>query len=69
MPKAAITVSKSLGESGYRVSCGKLYDMTRVFLWGDFDECSITWQEARSQAMRYANDWALASRRKLKINI
>lgn len=69
MSKAAITVSRSFGESGYRVSCGKLYDMTRVFLWGDFDECSITWQDARSQAMQYAKDWARTTGRKLKINI
>ena len=69
MPKAAVIVRKSEGEQGYRVSCGRLYDMTRVFLWGDFDCGAITWQAARKQAMTYATDWARATRRRLVIDL
>lgn len=68
MPRAAVTVTKSDSERGYRVACGKLYDMTRVFLWGEFDCGSISWQAARAQAIRYATDWSRTTKRRLKIN-
>lgn len=62
---ARVTVSKSEGERGYAVRVtGRKSHAThnRVFLWGDFDDCTITWQAARSQAMRYAADVAKSLR-------
>lgn len=67
MPRAAVTVTKSDCERGYRVACGKIYDMTRVFLWGEFDDCTISWQEARAHAIRYATDWSRTTKRRLVI--
>lgn len=65
MPRAPVTFEKDSAERGYRVSCGKHYHMTRVFIWGEFDDGTISWQAARAHALRYARDWSRASRRPL----
>ncbi len=63
MPR--VTVSKDTGQDGYAVRVtGRRSHAThnRVFLWGEFDDCTIPWQAARAQAMRYARDVAKALR-------
>ena len=44
-------IEKCDGENGYRVrnALGSV-----VFLWGEFDDCTITWQRALADARRYA---------------
>jgi len=63
MPR--VTISRSAGQDGYAVKVtGRKSHAThdRVFLWGDFDDCTISWQAARAQAERYARDVAKSLR-------
>lgn len=69
MSKAAVIVDKNHSERGYSVRCGKHYDLWRTFIYGEFDCGTITWREARSAALKYANDWARTTRRRLQINL
>lgn len=46
-------IEKCRGENGYRVRRpGCFY--SRVFLWGEFDCGTVTWQRALADARRYA---------------
>ena len=68
MPKAAITFERDAGEDqGYAVRVPGADHMNRIFLWGMFDECDVSWQKARAQAMRYAAALSRDLGRPLKI--
>lgn len=61
-----VTVTKSEGEQGYVVKADlpkRDLRVTRVFLWGMFDEGDISWQRARSDARRYAAELEESERR------
>ena len=67
MTKRAITFQRDSSEDqGYAVRVPGADHMNRIFLWGQFDECTITWQQARAQAMRYATALSRDLKRKLK---
>ncbi len=54
MSMQAVTLCKSDCEGGYAVRVPRADHLDRVFVWGTFDECTISWQAARAQAMGYA---------------
>lgn len=61
-----VTVTKSKGEQGYIVKAdlpNRDLNVTRVFLWGDFDDGDVSWQRARADAMRYAEELRQSERR------
>jgi hypothetical protein len=51
-----VIMEKCHGERGYSVHYGTECDGThaRVFLWGQFDDGDVSWQQARKQARDYA---------------
>jgi hypothetical protein len=61
-----VTVTKSEGENGYVVRADlpkRDLNVTRVFLWGTFDDGDISWQRARADANRYADDLRKSDRK------
>lgn len=68
MSKAAITISRSVSEDqGYAVRVPGSDHMNRIFLWGTFDEGTVSWQTARAQAVRYAMALASGLKRPIKV--